>query len=303
MSHDATSWARKQTVGNTPAKFLLMMLADAAGSDYVCWPGQDALCKLTEMSERTVRRATDLLVGQGLIRVFYRYRDDNSRRSCKYQLLIDGPGTELPETIDWRRMKQAEPAGEVDAESGGPTGHSVHDHRSESPELWTESPVIPCSEPSTEPSALNPGASRNGEVVTGEIIDGNGALFAPPVGAALEVADSPNAGQLTRRWIDYCTEKDVKLTTSVIKRYGASVKQALADGFDDTLIRRALAAMLADRVASRPALFDSYLIRVQQGPEMPPARLTAHQADAERRAAEAGTTATARLYDTLTRDA
>lgn len=146
-------------------------------------------------------------------------------------------------------------------------------------------------------------ATLSAEVLTGEIIVADAALFPAPVGAALEVADSPNAGQLTRRWIDYCTEKGVKLTTSVIKRYGASVRQALADGFDDALIRRALATMLADRVASRPALLDSYLIRVQQGPEMPPARLTAHQADAERRAAEAGTTATARLYDTLTRDA
>ena len=48
MSHDATAWARKQQVGNSPAKFLLMMLADHAGSDYTCWPGQAALSKLTE---------------------------------------------------------------------------------------------------------------------------------------------------------------------------------------------------------------------------------------------------------------
>jgi len=154
-----------------------------------------------------------------------------------------------------------------------------------------------------EQEKTNEKTSSFREVVVGEIVSDDGALFSAPVGAALEVAQSPNAGQLTRRWIDYCAEKDVKLTTSVIKRYGASVRQALADGFADALIRRALAAMLADRVASRPALFDSYLIRVQQGPEMPPARLTAHQADAERRAAEAGTTAAARLYDTLTRDA
>ncbi len=303
MSHEATAWARKQTTGNTSAKFLLLILADAAGTDYVCWPGQDTLCKLTEMSERTVRRATGLLVAQGLLRVFYRYRDDNSRRSCKYQLLIDGPGTELPETVDWRRMKQADPAEEMDAESGGPTGHSVQGHRSESPDLRTESPVIPCTEPSSEPSLLNPGAPRNGEVVTGEIVDDNEAPFTPAAGAALDVAETPNAGQLTRRWIDYCTENGVKLTGSVIKRYGAGVRRALADGFDNALIRRALAAMLADRVASRPALFDSYLIRVQQGPELPPERLTAHQADAERRAAAVGMSAAARLYDTLTRDA
>lgn len=297
MSHDATTWARKQQVGNTPAKFLLMMLADAAGSDYSCWPGQETLSKLTEMTERTIRRATEILVEQGLIRVFYRYRDNNTRRSCRYQLLIDGAFTELPDTTDWRSMRQAEP----DSVSSEPpdslttaTGLSDQSHR-------TESPVIPPTEPSLEPSLPNPGASRNEEVVTAEIVADSAGLFDPPVGAALEVA--PNAGQLTRRWIDYCTLNDVKLTNSVIKRYGAGVRQALSDGFSDELIRRALAAMLADRVASRPALLDSYLIRVQQGPELPPERLTAHQADAERRAAAAGTTAAARLYDTLTRDA
>lgn len=117
------------------------------------------------------------------------------------------------------------------------------------------------------------------------------------------VPEPENAGQLTRQWVDYCASKDVRLTTTPIKRYGRHIKAALAQGFSVDIIKRALAQMLADRVASRPALLDQYLIRVQQGPEMPPARLTQHQADAERRAAEAGTTAAARLYDTLTRPA
>lgn len=156
MSHDATAWARKQQVGNTPAKFLLMVLADYAGSDYSCWPSQEKLSTVTEMSERTIRRATELLVQQGLIRVFYRYRDNNSRRSCRYQLLVDGAGTELPETVDWRSMKQFEP----DSVSEAPpdtvtasTGLSVQPYRS-------ESPVIPPVDPSKEPSLPTPGASR-----------------------------------------------------------------------------------------------------------------------------------------------
>lgn len=155
MSHDATAWARKQQVGNSPAKFLLMMLADHAGSDYTCWPGQAALSKLTEMSERTIRRATELLVQQGLVRVFYRYRDNNSRRSCRYQLLIDGPATELPETVDWRSMRQVEPDSVSDGPPDSltaPTGQAVQTYR-------PESPVIPLTESSKEPSSI-PGASR-----------------------------------------------------------------------------------------------------------------------------------------------
>lgn len=156
LSHEATAWARKQPTGNTPAKFLLLMLADYAGGDYSCWPSQETLAELTEMSERTIRRAASLLVELGLIRVFYRYRSDNSRRSCRYQLLVGGAETELPETVDWRQMKQAEPdsvtATPPDTPSG-PTGQAVQPYRS-------ESPVIPSIEPSVEPSLMKPGAAR-----------------------------------------------------------------------------------------------------------------------------------------------
>jgi hypothetical protein len=117
------------------------------------------------------------------------------------------------------------------------------------------------------------------------------------------VTPDPNAGQLTREWIDYCTANGVKLTTTPIKRYGRSIKSALGQGFTPDEIKRALGQMFRDRVTSRPSLVEQYLIRVQQGPELPPERLTRHQADAERRAAQAGTTAVAQLYDTLTRPA
>jgi hypothetical protein len=157
MSHDATAWARKQEIGNTPAKFLLMMLADYADADYCAWPGQASLSKLTEMSERTIRRAASLLVERGLIRVFYRYRDDHSRRSCRYQLLLDGPATELPETVDWRAMKQAEPDSVTEEPPDSvtaPPGQAVQTYRS-------QSPVIPSKDPSVEPSPLIPGAARS----------------------------------------------------------------------------------------------------------------------------------------------
>jgi hypothetical protein len=153
-------------------------------------------------------------------------------------------------------------------------------------------------------------ASLGGAPVEGEIVDdppppdpASVALFAVPAGTDLDIAEPSNAGQLNRQWIDYCHANGVKLSNSVIKRYGGKLRQALDDGFDARLVKHALGAMFKDRVASRPALLDNYLVRVQQGPELPPERLSRHQADAERRAAEAGTTATQRLYDTLTRPA
>ena len=122
-------------------------------------------------------------------------------------------------------------------------------------------------------------------------------------GTDIAEPEPENAGQLTKQWIDYCTANNLKLTSTAIKRYGRHIKSALAQGFEVGHIKHALAQMLRDRVASRPALLDNYLIRVQQGPELPPEKLSRHQADAERRAADAGTTAVARLYDTLTRPA
>lgn len=132
------------------------------------------------------------------------------------------------------------------------------------------------------------------------------APTAPPelfiVGSEVAVPEGSNAGAVTRAWVDYCTANSVKIPNSIIKRYGMHIKKALAQGASEELVKATLGAMFRDRVASRPALFDNYLIRVQQGPEMPPERLSRHQADAERRAPE-GVTATERLYDTLTRDA
>jgi len=143
------------------------------------------------------------------------------------------------------------------------------------------------------------------EPITGEVIQpALGELFVVtgPAGTDLAPAEHTNAGQLTRQWIDFCNAKGVKLTNTAIKRYGKHIKDALNQQFSAEHIKHALAGMLNDRVASRPALLDNYLIRVQQGPEMPPERLSRHQADAERRSPE-GVTAAARLYDTLTRPA
>lgn len=129
------------------------------------------------------------------------------------------------------------------------------------------------------------------------------ALFiVPDPGTDLEVPENANAGAITKEWIDYCSANGVKMPTSIIKRYGKHIKQALGQGTSDQLVRSALGAMFRDRVISRPALFDTYVIRAQQGPEMPPERLSRHQADAERRAPD-GISAAARLHNTLTRDA
>lgn len=145
MSHDATAWARSQKTGSSPAKFILLTLADYAGTDYSCYPSVKKLAEITELGESTVRAATKLLCELGLIRVFYRYRDNQTRRSSRYQLLVDGPETEQPDAEDWSSHRQ-EPAGTRQEPADG--------HRQ-------EPALIPDKDPSLrDPSVVTPGASR-----------------------------------------------------------------------------------------------------------------------------------------------
>ncbi|MGC5033051.1 hypothetical protein [Micromonospora sp. DT229] len=146
--------------------------------------------------------------------------------------------------------------------------------------------------PVPPPSAARPGED---DAVDGEIVD-------TPRTLAL-VADEPgpeNAGHITKQWIDHCTANQVKLTDTIIKRYAAGIAKALKQDFPPALIKAALGQMLTDRVASRPALLDNYLVRAQQGPELPPRRATRTEASIARN----GTSSNAALIrDALTRPA
>lgn len=113
----------------------------------------------------------------------------------------------------------------------------------------------------------------------------------PPAALALidipstDLAIPPNAGALNAEWIDHCRRNGIKLTRSLITRYGKGIKLALEQGFDPNLIKRALALMLEDGEASRPSYLEYFLVRVQQGPARRPRRLTAGEESARTLAA------------------
>jgi hypothetical protein len=143
------------------------------------------------------------------------------------------------------------------------------------------------------PSARTPSLALvlvEDETLSGELL--------PPAGPP----QPENAGQLNRQWIDHCKTRNLKLTTTHIKRYGAGIKKALDDGFTVDIVKRALAEMLADRVASRPGLLNNYLVRVQQGPELPPRRATPGEASVIRMSPP-GEDVGALIHDALTRPA
>ena len=151
MSHDATAWAKARKTGSSPAKFILMVLADFAGTDYSCYPSVKKLAEITELGESTVRAATKQLAEQGLIRVFYRYRDNHTRRSCRYQLLVDGPETMEPDAEDWASHRQLSEEGHRQEPAGTRQEPAVSQRQ--------EPAVIPDKDPSLrEPSLVTPRA-------------------------------------------------------------------------------------------------------------------------------------------------
>lgn len=153
MSHDATAWAKAQKTGSSSAKFILMTLADFAGTDYSCYPSVKKLADITELGESTVRQATKLLAELGLIRVFYRHRDNRTRRSSRYQLLVDGAETEKPDAEDWASHRQVPADGQRQDLAGTP--QDLADGQRQ------DLALIPHKDPSLrDPSVVTPGAAR-----------------------------------------------------------------------------------------------------------------------------------------------
>jgi DNA-binding MarR family transcriptional regulator len=79
MSFEAMAWAIKQQVGNTTAKFTLLMVANYADEQGRAWPSQETLASGMDASRHTVMRALDFLEEQGFMTRERRHRADGSR--------------------------------------------------------------------------------------------------------------------------------------------------------------------------------------------------------------------------------
>lgn len=68
MSIKALSWALETTTGSPTKKLVLLYLADRFNDDEkAAWPSVGTISRVTELSERTVRRAIHELITDGLI--------------------------------------------------------------------------------------------------------------------------------------------------------------------------------------------------------------------------------------------
>lgn len=93
MSLKAMTWAFDQMVATGPQKLLLLALANFADEDGSCWPSQETLSKMTQISERSIRNQLSALVDQELITVF-RDEDDGRpyrgyRKTNRYLLTLE----------------------------------------------------------------------------------------------------------------------------------------------------------------------------------------------------------------------
>jgi hypothetical protein len=71
-------------------KFVLVVLADAANAQGVCWPRISTIARKVGVSSRTVQRAIQLLICRELITAEQRYRSDGSCSSNLYRLSLEG---------------------------------------------------------------------------------------------------------------------------------------------------------------------------------------------------------------------
>jgi DNA-binding PadR family transcriptional regulator len=88
VSWVALNWARDQTKVSGSPYVVLLVLADAADRDGMCWPSRRTLARWAHVSTGSVTRALDVLVSAGLVEV----TRGRGRRSNRYR--VSGAGTE-----------------------------------------------------------------------------------------------------------------------------------------------------------------------------------------------------------------
>jgi len=78
-----------QIVDSSSQKLVLICLANYVDQDGICWPGQKRLGQDASMTDRSVRTALNGLEGAGFIIRKRRKREDGTRTSDEYQLMIN----------------------------------------------------------------------------------------------------------------------------------------------------------------------------------------------------------------------
>ncbi len=111
MSNHFINWARVQKAGGVAPKALLLVLADHANSEGICWPGIALLATTLECDEKTIRRNLNKLFKADLV---FRLNNGNQNKNTTYLLAPYGPFQEIKEELSELDILPASQDSEVD---------------------------------------------------------------------------------------------------------------------------------------------------------------------------------------------
>ena len=95
MSWQATAWAQAKKTGSPAKKALLLVLANYADEEGVCWPAQKTLAASTEQSVDSVQRQSRQLQAIGIVRTACRWpRERGKWPAFLYVLAMENKATE-----------------------------------------------------------------------------------------------------------------------------------------------------------------------------------------------------------------
>jgi DNA-binding Lrp family transcriptional regulator len=162
-------------------------------------------------------------------------------------------------------LRRLEAAGELKTHIGGGRGGTNY---------YTVI-MTPCDRRNPADSApaktRNPEESAGGE---GQNLPGGGADSAPGTvpepspepSSSFDAKASPTAQTILKSFIDWLglpAQGSVKLSSRAIGIYAKTLKELLGEGFDEGLLKRALAAMHERGLTGRPTLLHSFVVEVQ----------------------------------------
>jgi DNA-binding MarR family transcriptional regulator len=136
MSFEAMAWAINQEVGNTSAKFVLLMVANYADEKGRAWPSQERLAEAIEGSRHTVMRALDFLEEKAFLTRVRRHREDGSRSTDVIHLDLSRNLLRCKEGGPKSQIATADPIKNLSDETKGKT----RARGSRLPDDWQPSP-------------------------------------------------------------------------------------------------------------------------------------------------------------------
>lgn len=150
MSIQAVNWALGVHVGSPTLKAVLVAVANYADQDGCCWPSQEKLAEITELSVRAVRGALAALEEKRFLVRFARPRRENmTHQSDMIRLAFRESEPKAPK----RPRTRKEPEGHRQEVPVDPLPASgAETHRQEVPKPPAPRAAYPSGEPSKDPS-------------------------------------------------------------------------------------------------------------------------------------------------------